>query len=378
MYFTKASYYQFRNLNSLEIKFSKKVNIFLGKNGQGKTNLLEGLYLLTQGQSFRYGDNSNLIQKNKNESVLRAQVVDGDLEFEIAAQILKSRKNFLLNKKKTTSTEIQKKFSSVIFSPESLASIKEGADLRRQLIDELLTSADQKNIQLIADFRKCLKIRNKILKNGLDGLTPENETKALLESINPLFFRLGAELSVERVRALRAVLPEINNSMQYISRTQNVDISVEYVISGENSMSFTPEMIANSIKKRGYELENAERGAGTSLVGPQKHDVIFLYNQNNSRFFCSQGQQRALILSFKMAQIVYHSKVHGTYPVLMLDDVLSELDQDKREALISFLHGINTQIFITTTDVHLSDSMKDEMRDELPAVFIVQDGNVEG
>lgn len=378
MYFTKASYYQFRNLNSLEIKFSKKVNIFLGKNGQGKTNLLEGLYLLTQGQSFRYGDNSNLIQKNKNESVLRAQVVDGDLEFEIAAQILKSRKNFLLNKKKTTSTEIQKKFSSVIFSPESLASIKEGADLRRQLIDELLTSADQKNIQLIADFRKCLKTRNKILKNGLDGLTPENETKALLESINPLFFRLGAELSVERVRALRAVLPEINNSMQYISRTQNVDISVEYVISGENSMSFTPEMIANSIKKRGYELENAERGAGTSLVGPQKHDVIFLYNQNNSRFFCSQGQQRALILSFKMAQIVYHSKVHGTYPVLMLDDVLSELDQDKREALISFLHGINTQIFITTTDVHLSDSMKDEMRDELPAVFIVQDGNVEG
>ena len=93
--------------------------------------------------------------------------------------------------------------------------------------------------------------------------------------------------------------------------------------------------------------------SGVSLVGPQKHDVIFLYNGNDSRFYCSQGQQRSIILAFKMAQIVYHHKVHGFYPVLLLDDVLSELDLNKQESLISTLNQTKTQTFVTTTDVSL-------------------------
>lgn len=103
-----------------------------------------------------------------------------------------------------------------------------------------------------------------------------------------------------------------------------------------------------------FELKDAEIAYGSSLVGPQKHDVTFLYNQNDSRFYCSQGQQRAMILSFKMAQIVYHRKAFGVYPILMLDDVLSELDLAKREKLILFLKDIDTQIFLTTTDLNVS------------------------
>jgi DNA replication and repair protein RecF len=107
------------------------------------------------------------------------------------------------------------------------------------------------------------------------------------------------------------------------------------------------------LHKRLLELRDAELASGASLVGPQKHDIFFLYGQKDSRFYCSQGQQRAIILSFKMAQIVYHRRVHGFYPALMLDDVLSELDEGKKTALINFLQEINTQIFITTTDLLL-------------------------
>ena len=101
------------------------------------------------------------------------------------------------------------------------------------------------------------------------------------------------------------------------------------------------------------ELELAEIQSGGSLVGPQKHDVIFLYDGNDSRFYCSQGQQRSIILAFKMAQIVYHQRVHGYYPVLLLDDVLSELDLGKQESLISTLNQTETQTFVSTTDVSL-------------------------
>jgi DNA replication and repair protein RecF len=116
------------------------------------------------------------------------------------------------------------------------------------------------------------------------------------------------------------------------------------------------EEINEMTHKRMMGLRDAEFATGASLVGPQKHDIIFLYGQKDSRFYCSQGQQRAIILSFKMAQIVYHRRVHGFYPALMLDDVLSELDESKRTALINFLHEINTQIFITTTDLSLPQS----------------------
>jgi DNA replication and repair protein RecF len=350
----------FRNFSELSTKFSPKVNIFLGDNGHGKSNLLEALFVLTTGQSFRYADNENLIKMGEHESLLKAKVTHDELDFDLQLNILKSRKNHLLNGKKTTASELSKRFPNVVFSPESLAAIKEGADQRRQLIDELIVSFHPRNADLISEFRRALKTRNKILKNHLAGDVSRPETERLLESLNPSYLRLSVELSNQRLEALRAIHRDFNQAMQFISRRETVDISVDYVISSEHALNFTSKDIENSLQKRLKELHDAELSSGSSLIGPQKHDVVFLYGENDSRFYCSQGQQRALILSFKMAQIVYHKRIHGTYPVLMLDDVLSELDSEKRDSLIRFLGDINTQIFITTTDFTLPSSMKSE------------------
>src|SRR6185312_16818402 len=161
----------------------------------------------------------------------------------------------------------------------------------------------------------------------------------------------ATDLTWQRLEALRAILEDLNQAMNSISKNQNVDISVEYVISGENALKMSYSDVENSLQKRVLELSDAELASGSSLVGPQKHDIVFLYDQNDSRFYCSQGQQRALILSFKMAQIVYHRRVHGTYPALLLDDVLSELDPARRSSLVKFLKDIPAQIFLTTTDL---------------------------
>lgn len=353
MQYLNLSLNGFRNYSSAYTELNPRVNIFIGKNGQGKTNLLEALFLLTQGYSFRYGENSTFINSNFNEAILKTKIINQSLENDLTLQILKSKKNLFLNNKKISNQLILNRFPVVIFSPESLAIVKEGDDQRRNLIDQHLSNIDIKNRELIQNYKKVLKTRNRVLKDHLQGIRPINETEDLLESLNTTFIDLATQLTVARIENLIKITPELNNAMRFISKTQNVDILVEYVISGQDGLSLTSEKIKNIIQNRCVELHQAELSSGISLVGPQKHDVKFLYNGNDSRFYCSQGQQRALILSYNMAQIVYHRTVHGNDPVLMLDDVLSELDSDKRLALISFLKEIKSQIFITTTDLNL-------------------------
>ncbi|WP_413583036.1 DNA replication/repair protein RecF [Bdellovibrio sp. HCB288] len=372
MIFERLRLVNFRNYRDVVLKFSPRVNVFVGDNGQGKTNLLEAMYMISQGDSFRYSDNSTMINSANQESLIQALITQNDLHYKLKLGLTKSRKVLTLNEKRVTSADVRKIFASVVFSPESLAAIKEGADHRRGLVDELLITFDRKNTDLIAEYRKALKTRNKILKNFVEGEASRTITQDLLESLNPQFVRLATDLTHARIAALAGLSKDFNNAMQYISGNSAVDISVEYLVSDENAVSFTREQVQMALEKRLGELHDAELSSGTSLVGPHKHDIVFLYGQKDSRFFCSQGQQRAIILSFKMAQIVYHRKAHGTYPVLMLDDVLSELDKTKRDALITFLHEINTQIFVTTTDFTLPDSFS---LDQLSVVRI-KDGQI--
>lgn len=374
MIFERLRLVNFRNYRDVVIPFSPRVNVFVGENGQGKTNLLEAMYLISQGDSFRYSDNSTLINSNNQEALIQALITQKDLHYKLKLGLSKSRKVLTLNEKRVTSTDIRKIFASVVFSPESLASIKEGADHRRELVDELLITFEKRNADLISDYRKTLKTRNKILKNFVEGLADRSLTENLLEALNPQFLRLGADFAHARITSLLGLSREFNNAMQYISGNSAVDISVEYLISDHDAMNFSREEVFFTLQKRLHELHDAELSSGSSLVGPHKHDIRFLYGQKDSRFYCSQGQQRAIILSFKMAQIMYHRKAHGTYPVLMLDDVLSELDKNKRDALITFLHEINTQIFVTTTDFTLPQSFS---LDQL-SVLQIKDGQILG
>jgi DNA replication and repair protein RecF len=371
MRFEKIRVHNFRNFVDSYAEFSPRLNVFIGDNGQGKTNLLEALYLSCQGETFRHGENINLIRTKIDFSLLQANVRNHGLDFELKTQIMKSRKHQFLNGKRVTSADLKKEFSAVVFSPESLVAIKEGADHRRNLVDEMLVSFNKRNAELISEFRKALKTRNRILKNYVENIEDKPNTLRLVESINPSFLRLGAQLTSARLEALTGILQDFNSAMQYISRNQE-QIAVQYIISGMNAVDYSPENVFDALQKRASDLVDAELAGGVSLVGPHKHDIVFLYGEKDSRFYCSQGQQRAIILSFKMAQIVYHRKAHDVYPILMLDDVLSELDQQKRDSLITFLHEINTQIFVTTTDFTLPKSFS---LDEV-AVLKISNGQI--
>ena len=361
----------FRNFENLEVEFAKKINIFIGHNGQGKSNLLEAVSLLILNDSFRFAENENLIKFNQVSAYIEAQLEKNDLDYRVQLQILKSRKNLSWNEKKSTQSYIRNQISCVVFSPESLSSIKEGFDERRHLVDQALIAIHPEGAQLVSDFKKAQKTRNRILKDHLEGLSPMGRTRDLLESLQPIYEKLCVDLTWARIELLKGIQKDFSEAMQFIMKMPE-DISVEYLISKEKSLEKTQNDVNDAIHQRFHQLRDAELASGTSLVGPHKHEILFLYNQNDSRFYCSQGQQRALILSFKMAQIVYHRKAHGTYPILLLDDVLSELDGIKRTALVEFLHGINTQIFMTTTDLQFtSDVNRSESK-----IFELKEGRI--
>ena len=361
----------FRNFDSVEIKFNDRLNIIIGDNGQGKTNIIESIYLLTEGESFRYSKNENLIRLGQSAAFIRTAIINEELDYKLSLKLTPSKKDLFINEKPTSINRLNR-FSAVLFSPESLNIIKESSDERRQLIDQLVSQTTVNGFNVIRDYKKVLKTRNRLLKDISEEKIKYQMGLDTLESLNPSFLKLAAELTSLRLNTLNEIKPQVEMALNNIHSSTSVKFDFDYVISDKNHRNSTLEIVLESMQNRMKELQTAELKTGVSLVGPQKHDVIFLYNGNDSRFYCSQGQQRSIILAYKMAQIVYHYKVHGFYPLLLLDDVLSELDLSKQESLISTLNQTETQTFVTTTDV----SLLSKLSMSKASVFKIKNGQV--
>lgn len=363
----------FRNISENFLRLSPSLNIFIGDNGQGKTNFIEAIHLLIEGESFRYSDYSTLIQFGESQAFIKAAIQNNDLEYQILIKLLGNKKETHLNDKKTTKVD-QYLPPVVLFSPESLSVIKESADERRKLLDSLIKTSVKNGQQLLHEFKKALRTRNKILKDISEEKISREMGLQTLESINQIYFSLAGQLTHLRIKCLDDIKPYVQEALVKIdAKNPSVTFDYSYEISDQKIVENSEELLINIMKKRAQDLLPAELSAGLSLVGPQKHDVIFLYSGNDSRFFSSQGQQRSIILAFKMAQIVYHYKVNGFYPVLLLDDVLSELDQTKQSSLILALNEIQTQTFLTSTDIEVLKKLNIDRS----TVFNVQNGFVQ-
>lgn len=349
----KLRLFDFRNFKEQWVSFSPQTNVFVGDNGQGKSNILEAIYLLLTGDSFRPSETQHFIKWNHTAASVRGIFqTENQEELDLLLKIQNGKKNLTINDKRFTSADWERLDSPILFSPESLNSIKGSAEERRALVDELVVNLNSHNKQILQDFRKCLRMRNKVLRDHRDLERPVAATTKYLEAIDIKFLELGALLTQRRIEALRTLEPEVNHAMHSVS-SGFPEIQLRYLISQESAIHWNHEDIHNSLAKRLKELAPAELASGTSLVGPHKHDIVFLFGGNDSRFFCSQGQQRSLILAFKIAQIVYHRKVLKRRPILLLDDVLSELDGAKRKNFVELLKTMESQIVLTTTDYDL-------------------------
>lgn len=373
--------WDFRNFDRQSLELKPRLNFFLGDNGQGKTNLIEAVFLLCRGVSFRPADSSSLLRREasghaKIHGEFLRKNLKFDVELELESGATATRKSASINGKRANSATLTTNFPVVLFSPESLGAIKEGPEQRRLLIDEILISHDPSQSRLLREFTKCLRSRNRLLKNLAENLGQRSNHLAALSSLNKIYFLLATSLTEARLKSLKALEPELQAAMTFIAEgaqgEPSGNISVDYVISGDSALNWTATEIFDALNKRHEILGPQEMMSGTSLVGPHKHDIKLLFSGNDSRFYCSQGQQRAMILALKIAQIVYHHKVHEMYPILLLDDVMSELDAKKRVNLMKFLEGISAQILITATDLTWSDRFEQSSN----SVFSVNGGSV--
>jgi DNA replication and repair protein RecF len=298
--------------------------------------------------------------------------LDGELgRHHLTAQIHDSRLHVELDGKRTGFSTLASQVPVILFSPESLAAIKDGPDSRRRLIDEGLLTRGRVGAQLLRDYSRTLRARNALLKQLMEG-DQRAGTRDSLASLTSIFLVLGAHLASERTQLLRELLPFWRAAFASITQREPESLGLRYEVSGQESLEWTESQIFDVMSQRQKELAGREVSAGSSLVGPHKHDLKFLVAENDSRFFASQGQQRALILAFKIAQINLHRTTVGRYPILLLDDVMSELDADKRSRLMQFLEGISAQVLLSATDLTWSP----EFAPQENAVFSVNAGEV--
>lgn len=373
MEFEKLQIRNFRNFTAQEIEFGGNINVFVGDNGQGKTNILEALYLCSSGRSFRTSKLKHLVKNDCDEGFIRSHIFQNGVHHKLDIKLSKTVKSsILLNDKKISSSLLSEMCPVILFSPESLRSIKEGPEERRRLIDDMIVLLRPGNAKILADFDKVHRTKSKLLRDYVAGEISKTQTLAILESLQPQFLERAVDVTMARVEGLKDLLNTFKKVFKSILNNPSVDISVDYVISDNAALHLDRTGIANIMQRRTLDIGPRELESGLCLVGPHRHEISYLYNGNDSRFFCSQGQQRAIILSFKIAQALLYLETCGTAPVLLLDDVLSELDPDRRDFLVHFLRESSAQTIVTTTDLAFCQDLRSEKLTE----FYVKDGQV--
>lgn len=373
MFLDRLALIGFRNYGELEIEFQRPVNVFIGENGQGKTNLLEAISLLSSGDSFRSVETEQMIQNNSAGGLIRGVIRKQSTQHRVQLKLREGQRQIELNEKKSSRQTLIKNFSAVVFSPESLSIVKAGPSERRKFFDEMILSLRPEKFTLFADYQKALRARNRLLKDISDGpREKKDELLGVLDSLNPTFLFLATEVSLERINFIKNLLPEASQILKNVLEYQSVDIAVDYVISTQSAIDWDPNQVYDAQRSRLRELARGEIDSGQSLIGPHKHDVRFLFQGKDARSFCSQGQQRAIVLAFKIAQILLYQQKRGETPFLLLDDVLSELDHVRRRNLLTVLSSLKSQIFMTSTELGIPQEFaKTDLE-----VFTIENGSV--
>lgn len=347
----------YRNYHLLNIEFDKATNIFYGDNAQGKTNILEAVYLSGTTKSHRGTKDRDLIQFESEESHIETIVEKNGVPFQIDIHLKKnSPKGIAINKIPIRkATELFGLTNFVFFSPEDLNIIKNGPSERRRFMDLELSQLDRVYLKDLANYNKIINQRNKLLKDAC--FQPY-----LLDTLEVWDMQLISygEKIIERrkkfVEEVNEIIQEIH--LKLTGGKEEIHLSYE---SGCGNLTLKEALIKNK--------ERDIRNKSTS-VGPHRDDICFSVGKIDIRKFGSQGQQRTAALSLKLSEIELVKRIIQDTPILLLDDVLSELDKNRQNYLLDSIHDIQTLITCTGVDEFVNH------RFAINKIFHVQSGHV--
>ena len=350
----------FRNIEECDIVFSSGVNLLVGNNAEGKTNCLEGIYMFSRGKSFRGAEDKFLIKNGEEGFYLSLDYEDKrgeeNLEYSLFGRTRQRKKN---GYKLKSASEMIGSFHSVLFEPDNLGLVKEGPEVRRAFLNVAISQINPEYIRIYSDFKTSLENRNAILKNAAKGLFYDE--KELYEwSVRVAEY--SSYIYLERknyIEKLRVYAEE--RMREFSSGKETLTLGYKNNI----KISNTREDIKKEYIKILTENTEKEIRAATSLYGPQREDIEIYINGKEAKIFASQGQQRSIVLSLKLAEGEVLREVYGEEPVYLFDDVLSELDKERRRYLIEGMK--DRQIIITSCE-------SDELVSHADRVIRVENG----
>ena len=356
----------FRNYRFLDFRPEKSLNIIRGANAQGKTNLLESIHHLSTTRPLRATKENELISWGENSAIVSGEVmrdsgVDTSLEIALSSEERKQvRINGMLRPRVI---DLFGNLNTVTFSAQDLGLVRGEPAERRRFMDLEIAQIRPSYVTCLAHFRRALAQRNELLKRHAEG----NGPLTCLEAWDEQIVQYGAQMMEMRWEFIKRLSPLADDAHQRLTEgVETFRVTYHPNVQPPEDMNWAQAYEEQLETKRNQEIR-----IGRTLVGPQRDDVALFVNEKEVRTYGSQGQQRTAVLSLKLAEAQLAQEEVGEPPVVLLDDVMSDLDAARRAKVMSFLTG-NTQVFITCTDLA---SFSDEMISQA-ALFTVEEGQI--
>ena len=336
----------FRNYCNEGVRFGDGVNIITGSNAQGKTNLIEAVYYLAAGRSFRPAADKELISLERDSAIIKADIFSTEREQTLEARLFRGRRRELYANgvKLKKASELTGRLTAVMFGPDDLDMIKDGAAVRRKLMDQCLSQLRPGYLAALMEFNRLYEHKTRILRDyhekpSLLDLLDDFDLSLAQHSARLIYYRSAFAASLSSRAA--AIHSEFSDGTESLTIKYNT-------VGGMDAAGKKPEQILPELLEHQREYRKAELRSGLCLSGAHKDDLEIEIGGTSARKFASQGQARTAAVSIKLAERDIHYEDRGEYPVLLLDDVLSELDSMRQRFILSrIIHG---QVLITCCD----------------------------
>jgi DNA replication and repair protein RecF len=362
MRITRLNLFHYRNIEELEIVPSNGTSLFSGLNGQGKTNLLESIYLLAYGRSFRTANPKDCIQHGQQECRVEGTVEQGSLQRNLRVSITRSEKRLFLHGKPVTLDQFAGNLHLLAFTHEHLNVVRGSPADRRAFLDRAMISLYPGHIGCLAAYGRALKQRNKILSPERNGTRSIDEV--LLDSWDEAIIKPGARILDNRLRYVEQMKKELPQGlfgsealkMHYLSTidTDNLELAG----------------IEDSFRRHLQQARINDLRTGYTSIGPHRDDLKLYVNGKSLVDFGSAGQQRSGLLTLYFSQMEIHHKMNGFYPVFLVDDAEAELDEQRLNAFLKYLSQ-RTQTILTSAKKFLLSAIP-----ENTAHFRVHNGGI--
>ena len=334
----------YRNYNSLNLDFNDKINIIIGNNAQGKTNILESIYVLALTKSYDKAVDKNLIMFNEKFLKINGLVNINSYNKNFEVLINESYKKVKINNNEISKMkDYISKINVILFTPDDINIFKDSPGSRRRLLNIELSQIFSEYVDLYNKYNVILKQRNEYLKSN-------NINKLYLDIINEKFVDLAISIINYRLNYIN----EINNYIKdiFYDITNINDLEIKYITNIE--FNEDKEVMKDKFLSKLNDNYEREKLYGNSLYGPHRDDFSFFLTNKDLSIYGSQGQLRCAMISYKLSELEIFNKYKKEYPILLLDDVFSELDLNKRNNIIKYLKD-DIQTIITTTDIDMID-----------------------